>query len=232
MEQIKIYLCDDEPKILADLSEQVRACVPDALIKGFISGRELIAALQTEPCDILLLDIDMPDMSGMEIAAWLMKLEKRPLLVFVTSHDELVYDSFWYHPFGFIRKGYFKQEIKKVLDACIKERSSSAKYFMFRTEGKELRLPLNEIRYFEADGNYLKVFGTSEEYRVRSTVTAVENSFGDCGFIRIHKGFLVNQSVVRAIGSDEVQLSGGEVLPLGKTYAEEAKKQFMRYMRG
>ncbi len=232
MQPMKIYLCDDEVKILTDLSQKVKACMPDSHIKTFFSASLLMEDLRDESCDILLLDIDMPDMSGMDVAAWLRTQEKRPLLIFVTSHDELVYDSFQYHPFGFIRKGHFEQEIQRVLDACRKELQDHMQYFHFRYEGQDIRVALSDICYFEADGNYLKLFCTQKEYRLRSTLTAVENSIGAQGFIRTHKGFLVNQSALQRLGADEIQLTDGTLLPLGKTYFEETRKQFMRYLRG
>lgn len=228
---MEIYICDDEPKILEDIKQKVMECKISEIIKTFTSGRELLDELEANVCDILLLDIDMPEINGMDIADRLLKLEKRPLLIFVTSHDELVYDSFQYHPFGFIRKSFLDSEIKKVLADCVKELESNSRYFNFRTEGKDIRVLLSEISYFEADGNYLKLFTGNGEYRFRSTVTAVENSLSNQGFIRIHKGFLVNQSAVRVLSSEEAHLTDGTLLPIGKTYVEEAKKQLMRYMR-
>ena len=229
---MKIYMCDDEPKMLEDMKRKVQESNNKGVVKAFTSGIELINELKKEICDILLLDIDMPDINGMDVAEWLLKLEKRPLLIFVTSHDELVYDSFQYHPFGFVRKSYFDNEIKKVLDDAVKALESNTKYFNFRTEGKDIRVLLSEISYFEADGNYLKMFTDGKEYRFRSTVTAIENSLYGQGFIRIHKGFLVNQSAVRILSGDEAHLVDGTVLPMGKTYVDEARKQLMRYMRG
>ncbi len=232
MQAIRFFLCDDEAKILADLSQKVQEYVPLGEIEVFTSGSALLTRLRKNVCDVLLLDIDMPQISGMEIAEALMQLEHRPLLVFVTSHDELVYDSFQYHPFGFIRKGFLDIELKKVLDSALKELRGRIKYFCFRTEGQEIRVALEDIRYFEAEGNYLKLYTKLEEYRFRSTMAAVEGEVCENGFIRIHKGFLVNQAMVRVLSNDKVQLLDGCELPLGKTYTEEARRQFMRYMRG
>lgn len=228
---MNIYLCDDEYKILENMKRTVHECQSTGEVQSFSSGRELIKALEEEACDILLLDIDMPDINGMDIAKWLVNLKKRPLLIFVTSHDELVYESFQYHPFGFIRKNYFEAEIRKILEDCVRELESGTEYFNFRADGKDVRLLLSEIKYFEADSNYLKIFADSGEYRFRSTMAAVENSFASQGFIRIHKGFLVNQSAIRIMSADEAHLVNGTALPIGKTYAEEAKSKFMRYMR-
>ena len=87
----------------------------------------MLPALEKDGCDLLLLDIDMPEMNGMEIAKCLTDLLQKPLLVFVTSHDELVYDSLLYHPFGFIRKAYLEQELEKILSDCKREIASREK---------------------------------------------------------------------------------------------------------
>lgn len=228
---MKLFICDDEVQIRHDFEKMIQKLYPQSEIKAFCSGEELLSELEKEPCDVLLLDIDMPGMDGMDVAKRLGEMEVKPLLVFVTSHDELVYDSFRYHPFGFVRKSYFEKEIEKVLRDCERELASHEAHFTFRANGREVCLPLEEILYFEADGNYLKLYLATEEYRLRSTIAAVENSLGTRGFIRVHKGFLVNQKAIRMLGTDELQLENGTTLPIGKTYGETAKKLFMRYMR-
>lgn len=229
-EGLRIHICDDEKRMLQMISEKVSECLPGSEVRTFSSGAALLACLQTNACDILLLDIDMPDITGMEIAGQLSLLEKRPLLVFVTSHDELVYDSFCYHPFAFLRKSSFDREIKAALDDCMRELQHRERHFCFRWEGKRVCLLLSEIFYFEAEGNYLMVFSKMGQYRFRSTITSVENTLAGCGFIRIHKGFLINQAAVRLLGAKEVELLDGTMLPVGKSYAKTAEEQFLRYL--
>jgi len=228
---MNIYICDDEERIVQNLAALAKECCPNSHVECFFSGAELIKTLSEKICDILLLDIDMPGMDGMEIASRLGQLNKEPLLIFVTSHDELVYESFQYHPYGFVRKRFYKEELPKLLKDCVKELERENKHFSFRTDGKDVRLLLPEIYYFEADSNYLKVFTKQGEYRFRSTMTVVENSLQLGGFIRIHKGFLVNQAAVKTINSEEAELTDGTKLPMGKTFVDEARRQLMRYMR-
>lgn len=228
---MRIYLCDDELKIREEISTQVKRHMQSAEVKAFSSGTELLQAFKEKECDVLLLDIDMPGLSGMEVAERLAELQKKPLLVFVTGHDELVYESFQYHPFGFVRKQFLDEELKKMLKDCRAELEQHNHHFNFRTAGNEVCLRLSEILYFEAEGNYLKVYTEKEEYRFRSTIGAVEAAIGKDGFIRLHKGFLVNQAAIRLFGAETVELTEGTVLPVGKTYAESAKQQFMRYLR-
>lgn len=227
---MRIFLCDDESKILSDLAEKVKECLPESEITIYESGGALLCALRAEQCDILLLDIDMPGISGLDIAKEMTVLASKPLLVFVTSHDELVYDSLFYHPFGFIRKSHLEQELSKILEDCKRELFSREKHFCFHQASGDVRLNLQEILYFESDGNYLKVITEKESFRFRETLASVENALSDSGFVRVHKGFLVNQAAVKIIGSVEVELVNGEKIPMGRMYLEGAKKKLMEWI--
>ena len=90
---------------------------------------------------------------------------------------------------------------------------------------------LSDILYFEADGNYLRLYTKTEQYRFRSTVAATENTLAGQGFLRVHKGFLVNLSAVRRLGSEEIRLISGDVIPLGKNYTDSVRKRFLQAMR-
>lgn len=229
-EGLRILICDDERRMLQMIAEKAAGYLPGSDVRTFSSGAALLDCLQAEACDILLLDIDMPDITGLEIAGRLSLLEKRPLLLFVTSHDELVYDSFQYHPFAFLRKSSLDREIRPALEDCVRELRHRERHFCFRWEGKRVCLLLSEIFYFEAEGNYLRVFVGTGQYRFRSTIAAVENTLAGCGFIRIHKGFLINQAAVRLFNAKEVELFDGTRLPVGKSYAKTAEEQFLRYL--
>lgn len=225
-----VFICDDESRIMSDIAEKVRSELAEAEISVFSTGVKLLERLSEAKCDILLLDIDMPELNGLEIAARLGALSEKPLLIFVTSHDELVYDSLQFHPFGFVRKGYLEKELPKVLADCVQEINCREKHFCFHSNNSEIKLLLDDIVYFEAEGNYLKLFAKSGEYRFRDTITSVENALRDSGFVRIHKGFLLNQSAVKILSSDKAELIGGTLLPIGRSYGENAKKRLMRYM--
>ena len=163
---MRIYLCDDERQILQDMAGKVRGMQPGSRVRCFERSGELWAALQAERCDVLCLDIDMPEMSGLELAVKMEELAVRPLLIFVTSHDELVYDSLKFHPFGFVRKAYFAEEMEKLLEDCAEELGSRERHFFFQSGAERVRLSLQQILYIESDGNYLKLFARpGEPYR-------------------------------------------------------------------
>ncbi len=225
-----IMICDDEPKMLSDIAGYAAEIIADSRITSYSSGNALMPALKNDGCDILLLDIDMPEISGLDIARELSGLPVKPMLIFVTSHDELVYDSLQFHPFGFVRKTYLQKELRAVLGDAAKELDSRDRHFRFRSAEGDVKLNIDDIYYFEADGNYIKLFASDGGYRFRDTVSSLENALSESGFVRIHKGFLVNQSAVKMINSGECVLNGGTRLPVGRSYSENARRTLMRYM--
>lgn len=235
VKMIKVAFCDDESKILEDLSQKVFSkfeennCEIDLYTTE--NSMELLEYLKTNTVDILFLDIDMPMLSGMDIAETLLNSEINTLLVFVTGQDALVYKSFKYHPFGFIRKTYFDEEISSVVKGLIEELHKNADTFSFKTNDSVNRVKIKDILYFESESNYLNLHTNSFVYKFRSTLSAIEKELSVKGFIRTHKGFLVNQEHIFSVKSDTVILDNNDILPIGRTNRDVIKARIMRYMR-
>ena len=231
---MKIAICDDESKILEEIAAFIEKEFSGSKIHAFSDGESFLSSVKSVPekePDVLLVDIDMPGRSGMEVAAALTEEKSRTLIVFVTAHDELVYDSFKYHPFAFVRKKYLGNELRNVLKDCQKEIDGRNKRFVFQNASQMVNLAQSEILYFEGQANYLAIHTTGDEYKMRSTMTAVEKELENCGFLRIHKGFLVNLGHVKILKTENLELDNGELIPIGKSYSEAAKKSILRYMR-
>lgn len=230
-----IAICDDEPKILESLAEIIKKVV----LKHNISAeyyvtqdaKEMLKHIDENNVDILFLNIDMPQHNGMEIAEYLLNKGVKTLLIFVTNYEALVYKSFQYHPFGFIRKNYFDKEIEQVISSAIDTLKDRQDSLVIKINNELIRIKLSEIMYFEASSNYVDVFTTTANYHYRETLGVLEKQLSDKGFIRIHKGYLVNQQFVYAIRYNEVELSNEVLLPIGRTNRDNARKMLMKYMR-
>ncbi|MCH5296344.1 MAG: response regulator transcription factor [Ruminococcus sp.] len=232
---IKIAVCDDEKRVLNEISEKIHAefkrlnCQADMYNTN--NPFELIEHIKINKVDVLFLDIDMPSLSGMDIAQFLMDNDTKTLLVFVTSHDALVYQSFRYHPFGFIRKSHFDEEIGAVVRSLIVELQKKSEYFSFKTNEGFFKVLFTDILYFDSKSNYINLHLAENLYKFRGTITSLESELSSKGFIRTHKGFLVNQQHIFAIKGDDIELSNKEILPIGRTNRENVKKIILRYMR-
>ena len=234
-DEMKIVICDDEPQILKELKRRVEACCEACAyrcsIASYTEPEQLVERLKKEDVDICLLDIDMPRMSGMDIARFINEKKLSLVLIFVTGQDMLVYESFRYHPFSFIRKSMLDVELEETLHRAV-QHIYGQETFCLQIGTETIRLDLAEILYMEADGNYVKIRTGRETIRYRSTLSYMEETLRDKGFVRIHKGFLVNEQAVYRIGREELVLTNKETLPIGRSNREEVRRQLLKGLRG
>ncbi|MBR1692739.1 MAG: response regulator transcription factor [Lachnospiraceae bacterium] len=232
---IKAMVCDDEKRVLEDLSEKITKAFTDfgkpVQLYSTDDPFSLLEHLESIAPQALFLDIDMPRLGGMDIAQFLIDNNFKTLLIFVTSHDALVYSSFQYRPFAFIRKSHFDDEIVPVIGRIISELQKQADFFTFKNSEGLFRIPYEDILYFESDSNYIDLHCKGQRYKFRGTISHIDSELSGKGFLRIHKGFLVNERHIFAIKGDDARLDNNELLPIGRTNRENVKKAMMRYMR-
>ena len=233
-----IVICDDEKEILDDILRKVRNCFDEndilASYTGFDDARKLMQCIQNGKIDVLFLDIDMPYHNGMDIAGYINEHGLKTILIFITSHDALVYQTFAYRPFGFIRKTHIDQEIDELVMRVQRELLENKRELVIR-KGQELtRLLIKDIIYIEAEKNYLMIRTCDEMIRIRETITNVLNELQGKGFIRCHKGYLVNADYIEKLRNSEVLLKAGNesiVLPVGRSYEKEVRKKILKMLR-
>lgn len=234
----QIVICDDEKEILNDLCKKVQNCFTENGISSRYTclddARELMERIQNERIDVLFLDIDMPYYSGMDIAGYINEQERKPILIFVTSHDALVYQTFAYRPFGFIRKTHMDEEIDELTKRIHKELLENQQELVIQKGQELIRILLNDIIYIEAEGNYLMLRLKNEQLRIRETMTNIENRLCGKGFVRCHKGYLVNTRFIEKLRSTEILLKLGNesmTLPVGRSYEKEVRKRILEMLQ-
>lgn len=230
-----IVICDDEIKTLENISTIIKHEFLSLNIEAnyFTSNypEKIIRILEEEKVDVLFLDIDMPKISGMDIGKYLLNKAMDTLLVFVTSHDALVYESFKYHPFGFIRKSHLENEISQVVRSVSKKLEDKKESLVIKVNNELVKINLNEILYFEAESNYVNLYTKKENYKFRETLGNLEKQLANKGFLRVHKGYLISEKEVFLIKTKEVKLFDETLIPIGRSYSETVKKELMKYMR-
>lgn len=239
---IRVAVCDDEPFIL----EQMYNIINDTFrennfsceISGFQSGTEMLNVHNKYPFDIIFLDILMPDRNGFDVAKDIRNISDKTLLLFVTSQDELVYDSFNYNPFYFLRKGdnnTFSQSlsdtVQKIADFICRNQMISLQL----NAGEFQTVCLQDIIFISSNRNFTYYHLTSGEYiPVRESMNTAEEKLKASGFIRIHKQYIVNMNKIRKLTVSrysEVILSTSQSLPVGRKYRESVSLKYKEYMR-
>ena len=249
----KIAICDDEKEILKIISTKIKSVFQQKDIQATYyeinDSRVLMELLQKENMDVLFLDIDMPYLNGMDIAGYINEQGLHTILVFVTSHDALVYQTFAYRPFGFIRKSCIEEEIDELTERIEKE-FIDRKQELILAKGTEIvRILINDIVYIESEGNYLNIYiyknypeqlametkeCKSYVIKYRETMTNMEKELVHKGFIRCHKGYLVNGNYIEKFKSSEIEINYKEetkLIPVGRSYEKDVRKKMLIQLR-
>lgn len=237
MEQhIRIAAVDDEPIFTAMVKETIETHMKNAgedyEMQTFSGGNKLLSSDREKPFDLVLLDIDMPEITGIEIARKLRTKQKDTAIIFITNKDELVYETIRYTPFRFIRKSRFAEEIGEALENYLrKRRDQRAVYFFSVDEGKR---PVNVVSliYAEVQSHKLTVHCEEESFEANGNLSDVEKAVAGYGFVRIHKSYLVNLRYITLIRKNEIILDDGTSLPLSRRKLESVKMELVRFARG
>jgi two-component system LytT family response regulator len=236
---IRVLIVDDEPparvKLRHWLSEE-----PDLdLVAEAGTGLAAAQLITSARPDLVFLDIQMPDMSGLEVAAQLQS-ESAPLLVFVTAHDDHAVEAFDLDAVDYLLKPYDRSRLIRALArirARLKDgsrRATSVEVARARL-GATRRLPVPDgdvlklvdcgaIHWLEADDNYVHVHTADREYLLRRTLQDLLHQLGEGRFVRIHKSAAVNVAEIVALermpkGDYEVRLKSGRALRLSRRFA-------------
>ena len=203
-------------------------------LKGvFENPLQATALLATTVIEVLLLDIDMPLMTGLEL---LKSLEKPPLCIFITSHAEYAWESYEAHAFDFMLKPLQADRFEKALfrlKEYIETRHKARLYevqfendFISIKEGFDLiQIRISDIIYLEALQNYTRIITPGHKFMTLCNLkTFIEQLPGE-KFLRIHRSYAVAKNKIRKLADDELILDGIS-LPVGKTFRQSISKTF------
>ncbi len=230
---IGIAVCDDDKKF----SERMKLLIEQYFTE---QSAEINAAVFNSGADFLsgntdynavFLDIDMPDMGGFEIAE---QLSEDTLIIFVTTHDELVYSSLKFRPFRFIRKTYLEEELPEALEEINKEiakRGASSK-FVLQTKNGEALLNVSNIKYIEIYTHSIWVYTVSGEIlECYGSLAAMEKQLNEFDFVRTHKSYLVNCRYIFSIEKNRIILDDKTEIPLSRYKVDAVKSKFKNHLR-
>jgi len=196
------------------------------LLGSFASALEAVGPIKKQKPDVLLLDINMPDINGLQL---LKGLETQaPVCIIVSSHPEYALESYELHVFDYILKPLtterFNHALKRVREfLAIKQRAEAyvamieSEKIVFREGHDEIHLTLNDISYLEAFGDYTKIVTPKKDYLTLATLGSFLESLPSEKFVRIHRSYAVAKAKVSLITRNTIGINDVN-LPVGKTY--------------
>lgn len=226
---INIAICDDEAVYLNKIKELIEKQGHDCpvYIDVYGKGMDLEETLHTRQYDLVFLDIEMPGINGFALAENIRLCFEDTEIVFVSSYENLVYQSFKFKPFRFIRKSHLEEEIIEVMDTFVRKFSAgNERYMEFKTPIGMKQIKISNIIYMESQKHEVIVNHKSGIFNCRDTMLNLEEKLVNDDFIRIHKGFLVNILYIKTIEANQVVLKNRKILPLGRSYKAAVKEKW------
>lgn len=215
---------DDEPLAL-DVIERFCKRAGDIRLRVYSNPREGLAAVKASPPDLLFLDVEMGDVSGLSIAS---ELSGRGCcVVFVTAHLHYAFEGFDLDAADYLHKPFSYERFLRAVDKALRhidyERGvgGGRRCITVKQEYNNVNIPVGEILYVEAMEGYSKIFRTGGLCTLsRIILKNVLALLPEREFVRIHRSYVVNVGRITGYTRQEVKLEGGKVLPVGRQYAD------------
>lgn len=238
MEKIQTLLVDDEFLALKLLEDYLSKLPEFRIVEKFRSPLKAVELINSRKIDLLFLDIQMPTLSGTNL---LKTLTYQPVTIFTTAYSEYAAEAFDLNaadylvkPFSFERflqavnkaKGQLeKKSVTKTISST--EKYSHQNFLSVKSEGKFVKIPLNEIVYIEGLREYVKIICTSGHFITLESLKNLENTLPTGRFLRVHKSYIVAIDKVRALSGNMLE-TGNTEIPLSREKKDEIIAKIFR----
>lgn len=226
--KINTLIIDDNPNWRLTLSKFVEMNPVLKLVAVCESAFEAYAKLTENEVDLLICDIEMPDISGIGLAK---SLPNGPLIIFVTSHQEYALDCYEVSPVDFLLKPLnferFLQSIEKVRKRLLTqpEDIELAPYFFVKDGHNYEQILYHNVLYMKAQEHFLHIVTPNHTYTPMLSISKMEEQLKGDVFLRVHRSYLVHRLAIATITKDDVILTNGEKIPIGDQYRAKISRQ-------
>jgi len=205
---LRVMIVDDEAPARSRLKELLADCAGELSLEiagEAASGPAAIELLAADPADVVLLDVRMPEMDGIEVAQHLQKLERPPAVVFATAYDAYAIRAFEVHAVDYLLKPIRLARLKEALARALAAPRPEVLNAIARTarthlsaqeRGKIHLIPVKDVIYLKAELKYVTVRTAARDYLIEEALTKLEEEFGE-RFVRAHRNCLVARAAVR-----------------------------------
>ena len=239
---IKCIAIDDEPLALKKLVTYIKKIPFLELVAQCRSAIEAQQVIENQPVEAIFLDINMPDLNGLDFAKSMQDHSKGPVMVFTTAYSEYAIEGYKANAVGYLLKPYgfdeFEAAAQKVKEICeIRQQSATAVevsadthdgVIYVKSDYKIVRISINKINYIEAMSEYLRISCEDKDKPVivLLSMKRIEEHLPSSKFMRIHRSFIINLDKISEVKKNHVVLGDGVSLPIGDNY----KEAFMAYV--
>ena len=201
---MNIAVCDDDEITLKEVSRAIKGLCPEAEIEEFDSGNKLIN--RDKRFDIIILDIDMPEMNGMDTAYYLRSKDRTDCIIFLTGHIEFMQKAFEVRAFRYLSKPLDIDKLKKALNDVQNDMFKNVS-IMIMTNNNVVILNIADIVCIEAFGDGTYVYTKNDVLICKKTLRQWASELESQNFFQVHKSFIVSLKYIVKIEKGELQMS-------------------------
>lgn len=227
-----IIMCDDDRNDLRMLRANVeRFGEKHAVDLSIIELNELRnvaqieSLLEKQEVDAVFLDIDMPYISGDDVAEALVEKYPNLCIIFFTNREEMVYDVIRFKPYRFIKK-QDTAKIEEVMNTLVQRSEQEGHILIEKGKAELVKVHVREILYIEAVNHQIVYHMQEEQIISRGSIAKLANEFSKFGFVRAHMGCLVNIRHIKYVDKKNIQMNDGTCIVLGGKYKEDLMKNY------
>ena len=233
----RIAICEDE-KVVLDFETSLvnkwaagRGCPLE--LDTYISAEQFLFESEDKASyDVLIFDIQMKNMNGMELAKKLRARGCDSVIIFVTGVPDYAIEGYEVGAVRYILKPVKEEVLNGLLDSAFEERQKKAEDFFLLGQGADLeKISFEKILYIEARGHYVHLKGTDFEREWKAGFAETAAAFEGRGFFCLRRGLLVNLAHVARITRTDCILDGGETLPVARGAYKELNEAFIEFFR-
>jgi DNA-binding LytR/AlgR family response regulator len=232
---MKIAICDDEIVQVEYLGNLIKEWADEkktaCSIESFYSAEEFLFKYEEgNPFDLLILDIQMKAMNGMELAKNIRALDRNVKIVFLTGIKDYVFEGYEVGAVRYILKPLKEKDFFKTLDIIrgeLKEKPDN--FFVFSHQGENIKIAYEDIIKLEVDGHYMNMLTVEKEYRWKDSLSKMKESFESKGFVMANRSVLVNVRHIEKIMKTECIMCRNTIVPISRGSYKDVNQAFINY---
>ena len=233
--EYRIAVCDDEQSQLQSLTKKLSLYAEAHHVSFHIDTYPsaeafLFAFEENRNIDLLLLDIEMAEMNGIELAKKVRADNETIQICFITGYPDYMNQGYDVEALHYLIKPVSTDKLFNVLDRFMKAIETQPRFFLFSVGKEVVRVYEKGLFYGEAQGHYIVLHTKQGELKLRVTMPELENQLGE-GFFRASRSFVVNLRYVTRITKTDIVLEDGTAVPLGKGLFDQANTALITFLR-
>jgi len=223
---IKCIIVDDEPIAREILENHLKKIKVVEVISACKNAIEAFNVINTNPIDLIFLDINMPEISGLSFAK---SINKNIKVIFTTAYREYAIDGFNLQAVDYLLKPisferllqavnkYVGENTSEIIEEKIEIKQEKSEFIFVRADRKMVKVNFSEIQYIESFSDYLKIHLLDKLIVTRETITSIEAKLPQDEFIRIHRSFIVSLHKINSFTNEFIEIKN-KALPISRGY--------------